>query len=211
MRTVRTNSLLAVCLALVAFAAGCASDPKSPGSSGVATQPAKTPTPTLSEEEQAVADAEAAYREWNRVWDSCMADPTNTYSSCFEMVSIGTQLSSDYVSLDMSKQDGTHMVGESKILSIELVSVDLTDRVDRPEDLEAGLPEVRTVPTVVFDVCVDLSETDFVDAAGESKLGPYFVTYRRNLVDVANYGYPDPAQWRVRNAAKDAETETCEP
>jgi hypothetical protein len=165
----------------------------------------------LSEEDQAVADAEKVYREWVRVWDSCMADPPNTDSSCFDNVAIGTQLMSDYSSLAMSQADETHNVGESKIVSIELVSVDLTDRVDRPADPAQGSPELRTVPTVVFDVCLDLTEFDLINGAAESQLGPLFRRYPRNLVEVANYAYPDSTQWRVRNADIEAETPTCEP
>jgi hypothetical protein len=140
-----------------------------------------------------------------------LTDPPNTVSSCFDEVSVGTQLQSDYVSLSLSQQDGTYLVGAAKIISIELVSVDLTERVDRPEDPAQGIPEVRTVPKVVFDVCLDRSEYDLVNAAGESQLPPGYARYRRMSVEVVNYNYPDSTQWRVRDAYKDAEeVESCE-
>lgn len=111
----------------------------------------------------------------------------------------------------MSQQDGTRLVGQAIVVSILPVSVDLTDRVDRPADPSQAIPEVRTVPKVVFDVCTDRSEYDLVNAAGESQLPPDYPRYRRTLVEVVNYSYPDATQWRVWNAYKDAETETCEP
>ena len=126
-------------------------------------------------------------------------------------MAIGVQLDSDYVSLAHYQQMGAHVVGEIKTVSVELVSVDLTDRVDRPADPSQDIPEVRTVPTVVFDVCEDRGGYDLVNAAGESQLPSGYTRYLRTLVEVSNYGYPDPSQWRVRNADKNAETSTCEP
>lgn len=209
---INRSMFMVICLVMVALVAGCASDPKPANTESSGTDSAPTVTPvTLSEEEQAVADAEAAYREWNRVSDACMEDPPNTYSSCFDKVSIGDQLDSDYVSLSMAQQDGTRSVGESRIVSIVLVSVDLTNRVDRPADPEQGISEVRTVPKVVFDVCTDLTAIDLIDAAGESQVPSDFPKYRRTLAEVVNYGYPSPTQWRVWNAYKDAKSPTCEP
>jgi hypothetical protein len=208
-----TKFLLAASLVVVSLTAGCASDPSGTGASGPETsKPTTTPTQTQSEEEQAVVAAEEAYREWRRVRASCLRNPASTLSSCFDEVAIGNQLTADYSSLDHFQREGWHVVGDVKIVSIELVSVDLTDRVDRLADPEQGIPEVRTVPKVVFNVCSDAGEYDLVDAAGESHLGPNFSRFRRVSVEMANYGYPDPAQWRVWDAETNSEKVTsCEP
>lgn len=206
-------SVTATGLVVVVLAAGCTAGSNTVGTEppGTASASATAPAPTLSDEEQAVVAAEAAYREWNRVRRLCMDDPANTFSTCFNGVAVGEQLQDDKWSLFDAEQMGAHAVGEVKIVSLELVSVDLTDRVDQAADPDQGIQEVRTVPTVVFAVCTDRGDYDLVDSAGESRLGPSYSRFRRTSPELANHNYPDPEGWRVSDAYKGSEVvASCE-
>ncbi|NMR21475.1 hypothetical protein [Cellulomonas fimi] len=80
------------------------------------------------------------------------------------------------------------MTGDIVVASIELQGVDLTS------DPAASPP---VVPTVVFDVCADVSGYNVVDKDGQSIVPPDRAATSSLEVSVYNYGYPDQTQWRV--------------
>jgi hypothetical protein len=90
----------------------------------------------------------------------------------------------------------TRVVGQIVVASLDLKGVDLT------ADTAASPP---VVPTVVFDVCADVSGYKVVDKDGHSVVPPDRPAKSPLEVSVYNYGFPDQSAWRVGYvvAAKD--------
>jgi hypothetical protein len=90
----------------------------------------------------------------------------------------------------------TRVVGQIVVASLDLKGVDLT------ADTAASPP---VVPTVVFDVCADVSGYKVVDKDGQSVVPPDRPAKSPLEISVYNYGFPDQSTWRVGYvvAAKD--------
>jgi hypothetical protein len=129
-----------------ALAVGCTSDPKDSGPSDAATSPTTTPTPTLSKEDQAVADAEAAYKEYFTLKQEVMQNPG---MDGFDSViinhttgDVGDQ-ARNYQQIVNQGADW-HQVGQARLVSI--VPAGYEDRSDA---------EIWWARTVTLDVCID--------------------------------------------------------
>ncbi len=179
--------------ALAVLAAGCTGEPDPPArstTSGTPTQSSTspTPTPTSSPEDEAALLAEEIVRAYLRAQTECLTDPPATEITCFDAVAIGTELVNLKNALTSAQAMQTRVTGEIVVASIALQGVDLTN------DPAASPP---VVPTVVFDVCADVSGYNVVDQDGQSIVLPDRAPVSPLEVSVYDYGYPDPAQWRV--------------
>ena len=196
MRTLVRQTLSVLVAALVGvLAVGCTGEPDPPATSVTSetpsssvTSPTPTPTPTPSPEDEAALSAEEMVRAYLRAQTDCLTDPPATELTCFDSIAIGTELVNLKNALTSAQAMETRVTGEIVVASIELQGVDLTN------DPAASPP---VVPTVVFDVCADVSGYNVVDKDGQSIVPPDRAPLRPLEVSVYNYAYPDQAQWRV--------------
>lgn len=194
-RPVRQTPRVLLAALVVVLAASCTGDapPPSPATTSATstpstTSPTPTPTPTLSPVDEAALRAEEVVRAYLRAQTNCLTVPPTTEITCFDPVAIGTELVNLKNALTSAQAAETRVVGEINVASIELQGVDLTS------DPAASPP---VVPTVVFDVCADLSGYNVVDKAGQSIVPPNRAETSPLEVSVYNYEYPDQTQWRV--------------
>ncbi|CAN5174596.1 hypothetical protein BH11ACT1_BH11ACT1_27590 [soil metagenome] len=192
-RPVRQTLSVLLAALVVVLAAGCTggTPSPSPGTSSVTpttSTPSPTPTPTPSPEDDAALRAEEVVRAYLRAQTDCLTNPAATEITCFDPVAIGTELVNLKNALTGAQAMETRVVGEIAVASIELQGVDLTS------DPAASPP---VVPTVVFDVCADVSGYNVVDKGGQSIIPPDRAAMSPLEVSVYNYEYPDQATWRV--------------
>ena len=188
----RTLSVLLAALVVV-LAAGCTGDPTPPSpvaTSAPSTPPttSPTPTPTPSPEGDAALRAEEVVRAYLRAQTDCLSDPPTTEITCFDAVAIGTELVNLKNALTSAQAMETRVVGEIALASIKMRGADLAS------DPVASPP---VVPTVVFDVCADVSGYNVMDKAGQSIVPPDRAATSPLEVSVYNYEYPNQTQWRV--------------
>jgi len=188
----QTLSVLLAALVAV-LTASCTGDttPPSPVTTSATSTPSTTspkPTPTPSPEDEAALRAGEVVRAYLRAQTNCLTDPPTTEITCFDPVAIGTELVNLKNALTSAQAMETRVVGDIAVASIQLQGVDLTN------DAAASPP---VVPTVVFDVCADVSGYNVVDKAGQSIVPPNRAAASPLKVSVYNYEYPHQTQWRV--------------
>ena len=200
-RLVRQKLSVPLAALVLALAAGCAgaTTPPSPVTMSANSTPptsTSTPIPTPTSEGDAALRAEEVVRAYLRAQANCLTDPPTTEITCFDAVAIGTELVNLRNALTSAQAMGTRVVGEIVVTSLDLKGVDLTT------DPAASPP---VVPTVVFDVCSDVSGYNVVDKVGHSVVPPDRPAKSPLEVSVYNYGFPDQSTWRVGYvvAAKD--------
>ena len=194
-RPVRPTLSVLLAALVVVLAASCSGDttPPSPDTTSATSTPSTAtptpaPTPTPSPEDAAALRAEEVVRAYLRAQTDCLTDPSTTEITCFDPVAIGTELVNLKNALTSAQAMETRVVGEIAVASIELQGVDLTS------DPAASPP---VVPTVLFDVCSDVSGYNVVDKAGQSIVPPDRAAMSPLEVSVYNYEYPNQTQWLV--------------
>ena len=155
--------------------------------SSSSSTPSPTPS-TSSVEDQAAFAAEEVLQAYFRAIPECLAAPKVQPVTCFDRVATGTELINRRNSLNAAQSMNSTMTGAIEVVSVERGSVDLTSKF-------AETPP--TVPTVVFNVCYDVSNVNIVDKDGKSIVPPDRKPRGLEHVSVYNYKYPDPTQWRV--------------
>lgn len=179
----------AFCVMLTLGACRSSANDPLPSITGTAPATSATPTPTpLTPEEQAQTAAKAVIQAYWASIPKCLHDPVNTPITCFDDVAITTALDNLKSQLTAAQSAQTVTSGEITVVSMDLKSVDLTNR---PSETPP------TVPHVTYRVCVDVSRLTYVGKDGKS----LFPTDRRlrTVTDmtVANYVFPDSSKWRV--------------
>jgi hypothetical protein len=191
-RLVRQTLSVLLAALVVALAAGCTGDttPPSPVTTSATPTPptTPTPTPTPTPEGEAALRAEEVVRAYLRAQTDCLTDPPTTEITCFDAVGIGTELVNLKNALTSAQTMKTRVVGQIVVASLDLKGVDLTT------DPAASPP---VVPTVVFDVCADVSGYNVVDRDGQSVVPPNRPAKSPLEVSVYNYEFPDQSTWRV--------------
>lgn len=138
-------------------------------------------------------------RAYYRAQSSCLVDPRNSSATCFDSVTIGTELLNMRNALVAARQMQTRVVGDIRVESVT------TGKVSLVNDTQATPP---VVPTVTLRVCRDLTNFNVVDKDGKSIVPPGRKPRGVDALSVYNYEYPDPAKWRVGYVALDKEA-TC--
>ncbi|QAY63523.1 hypothetical protein ET495_09995 [Xylanimonas allomyrinae] len=196
----RVGVALAAAVIAMTAVAGCTG---SPGSSPVPTPPADTsttsepatgaPSPTSapspeSESEQAAASAEDAVRDFYAVVDELRSDPASDVAA-LDDVATSIALSSRQRQLERERGDGWHQTGETKIVTLDVKGVDLTNT-----DADGAV-----APVVQFDVCIDVSGVDVLDANGSSVAAAGRPTTGWERQTVVNHDWADDpvGGWRV--------------
>jgi hypothetical protein len=152
-----------------------------------ATAPKSTPSPapTALSADEAEAHAVAAVEEYLTLFDEISADPSRDVTA-LEQVANGRALDFATHQVTTWRDEGYTAVGAQVASDFAVTSVDID-----PDSSAADYP------TVALTACVDLGDTDLVDADGASVVPADRPD--RVLVDyvVANVGWPDDQQWRV--------------
>jgi hypothetical protein len=106
-----------------------------------------------------------------------------------DQVATSTQLSAERRLLKSQHGRGERQVGATRVAQLKVQSVNL-DNSD---------PSAGKVPTVVIDVCWDVSKVDVLDKSGQSIVSPDRPDTGWTRYTVANYDYAaDPTGgWRV--------------
>jgi len=198
-----SHRFLVIATGVVTLAAGtsCANGGPngSPNTDPVPT--ASTPVSTKTADTDAASEAATdTVRRYFGVLDDLRQDgrePLDTLHS----VATSTQLTVQKRLLENERAKKLRQVGDSELPDVKVESVNL-DNSD---------PEAGKVPTVVVDVCWDVSDADLVNASGKSVVSPDRVDMGWTRYTVANYDYQtDPVTgWRVASG-KDLQQPPCD-
>ena len=188
--------MLAVVSACGASDTDALPSPKPAPSSPSAATTSASPT---SPSDAATADATPAIRNYFTVLDDIRGDPAADLRQ-LRSVATSTQLNAVGTLIRRQRDEGQHQTGTTAISKLKVQSVNL-DNSD---------PDVGKVPTVVIDVCWDVSEVDVLDKSGQSIVSPDRPDTGWTRYTVANYEYAaDPSGgWRVATG-QDLEKTPC--
>jgi hypothetical protein len=176
---------------LLAAASACGDSdtdpPASPSASSSPSAPTTSASPT-SPSDAATADATSTTRSYFAVVDDLRSDPTAGLKP-LKSVATGAQLNAIQTLIRRQRSEGQHQTGTTAISELTVQSVNL-DNSD---------PNAGKVPTVVIDVCWDVTKVDVLDESGESIVSPDRPDIGWTRYTVANYEYAaDPTGgWRV--------------
>lgn len=176
---------------------GSPADPTSTATSS-ATDPMTSASAT-SPSDAATAAATALMETYYAVVDELGADPGSDLTR-LESVATSTQLTAQRTFISRQHEQGRRQTGKTTIGTLTVQSVNL-DNSD---------PNAGKVPTVVVDVCWDVSNVDVLDESGSSIVPPDRPDTGWTRYTVANYDYAaDPTGgWRVATG-QDLEQAPC--
>lgn len=183
-------SLATGALVLVAVSA-CGNNESDPPPSPTATSSSSSPTTSASPtspSDAATTDATQVMRTYFTVVDEVGQDPAGDLKR-LKTVATSTQLSAVQTLLRRQHDQGQRQVGTTAINKLTVQSV----------NLDNSNPTAGKVPTVVIDVCWDVSRVDVLDKSGASIVSPNRPDTGWTRYSVANYEYAaDPTGgWRV--------------
>lgn len=199
--TRRLITLTATVALLLVAGTGCASDSDYPVES---TSTSSAPTPSASairpqsESERAAAAAEDRVRSYFATLDDLRQNPQRPLDDLREVAS-SIQLSSQRMLLQKERRDRLRQVGETRIVEVQVQSV----------NLQGSDPRSGDVPTVSVDVCWDVAGADLVDENGVSVVSSERANVGWTRFTVANYQRDAKANgWRVASG-QDLEKAPC--
>lgn len=187
-------AFLATGTLMLAAGAGCANNDTDPPSTTPATSTSTEPTaPTTSASptsptDTATTEATAGMTNYYAVLDKLRADPASDLKP-LETVAISAQLKAVQTLVRRQHEKGQRQTGATTISELTVQSV----------NLDNSAPDAGKVPTVVIDVCWDVSKVDVLDKSGTSIVSPDRPDTGWTRYTVANYEYAaDPTGgWRV--------------
>jgi len=162
MRFVGRDTRLAAAATLLLVLSACSDRSDQPGNGPTATPTTTSPTPTVTEtppsdSELASQAATELLQKYYAVRNELRQDTTKPLRR-LRSVSISTDLTAQENFLRTQRKEGLRQVGDTRIAELTVQSVTL-DNSD---------PKAGRVPTVVIDVCYDVTDVDIVDADGKS-------------------------------------------
>lgn len=178
-----------VMLAAVSACGGSNTDPP-PTSEPSSPSPSSPTTSSLpsSPSDAASAAATDAVRSYFAVVDQLRSDPAVDLKK-LKSVATSAQLNAVETLISRQRDEGQRQTGTTALNELEVQSVNL-DNSD---------PKAGKVPTVVIDVCWDVTKVDVLDKSGKSIVSPDRPDTGWTRYTVANYEYAaDPTGgWRV--------------
>ena len=178
-----------VMLAAVSACGGSNTDPPptSEPSSPSPSSPTTSSSPS-SPSDAASADATDAVRSYFTVVDRLRSDPAADLKK-LKSVATSAQLNAVETLISRQRDEGQRQTGTTALNELEVQSVNL-DNSD---------PKAGNVPTVVIDVCWDVTKVDVLDKSGKSIVSSDRPDTGWTRYTVANYKYAaDPTLgWRV--------------
>ena len=178
-------------LMLVAVSACGGSDTDPPATAEPSSTSPSSPTTSASPSspsDAASADATESVRSYFTVVDQLRSDPAADLKK-LKSVATSAQLNAVETLIGRQRDEGQRQTGTTAINELQVQSVNL-DNSD---------PKAGKVPTVVIDVCWDVSKVDVIDKSGKSIVSPNRPDTGWTRYSVANYDYAaDPSGgWRV--------------
>lgn len=200
---INPHRLLVIATGVAALAAGTSCASIGPDGSPITdTAPVtNTPDPTQTSETEVASDAAAdTVRDYFSVLDELRQNSGQPLDG-LRKVATSTQLTTQSRLLENERAKKLRQVGDTDLSDVSVESVNL-DNSD---------PEAGKVPTVMVDVCWDVSDADLVDTSGNSVVSPDRVDVGWTRYTVANYDYQtDPVTgWRVASG-KDLQQPPCD-
>ncbi|MBI4899759.1 MAG: hypothetical protein HY829_04695 [Actinobacteria bacterium] len=190
----RRHTLYATLLAALMLGACTSTRSPVPATSPPASPAQLASASSTSPEDQAKVLAKATIEKYWATYTQCLEDP-NAQPTCFDDVAIAIELQKLQNTLSGARQVGSKASGAINVVSMDLVTVDLTNRVNETPP---------TVPYVVYRVCLDVSQFQVVDKDGKSLIPQTRKPRASASMSVANYKLPDPSQWRVDSMGTEA-------
>jgi hypothetical protein len=205
MRDRRLGIALAAAIIAVIAVSGCGGSPAPSPTSTPPSSPSESPTPDstpspASESEEAATNAEAIVRDYYAVVDELRSDPESDLVG-LDAVASSIALSARQRQIERERGDGWHQTGQTKIVTIDLQGVELNNT-----DADGAV-----APLVLFDVCIDVSGVDVLDANGSSVAAAGHPVTGWERQTVINYDWEnDPVGgWRV-STGETLERQPCE-
>lgn len=200
---INPRRLLVIATGVVALAAGTSCAGNGPeGSPNTDPGPiTNTPDPTPTSDTDVASYAAAdTVRDYFSVLDKLRQDSGRSLDD-LRKVATSTQLTTQSRLLENERAKKLRQVGDTELPDVKVESVNL-DNSD---------PDAGKVPTVMVDVCWDVSDADLVNASGKSVVSPDRVDMGWTRYTVANYDYQtDPMTgWRVASG-KDLQQPPCD-
>lgn len=194
MRDRRLGIVLAAAVIAVIAVSGCDSSPApAPTSTPPSSTNSESPTPDTtrspaSESEEAAANAEVVLRDYYAVVDELRSDPASDLVG-LDAVASSIALSSRQRQLERERGEGWHQTGQTKIVTIDLQGVELNNT-----DADGTV-----APLVQFDVCIDVTGVDVLDANGNSvaAVGRPATGWERQTVINHDWENDPVGGWRV--------------
>lgn len=186
---------------VLAAASGCASDPGTPSASEASSHTSAVGggSPPSTPSTAAAADASAALRRYFSGLDRVRRRSAIPLSALTK-VATSTQLTAEERLVRAERAQGLHQTGETRLRVLTVQSVDLSN----------ADPNAGQVPTVVIDVCWDVSNADLVNRNGTSAVAPSRPPRGWTRYSVSNYAWTaHPTDgWRVASG-EDLERQPC--
>lgn len=186
-----TGALVLVAIAGCAGNGSDADPPNSPAASSSSPAVGSSSESPTSPTGAATSDASSLVRRYFSVLDDVRTRPASPLST-LRSVTTSTQLSAQTRLVKAERTKGLHQVGSTRIAQLLVQSVNL-DNSD---------PSAGKVPTVVIDICWDVSNADLVDQSGQSVVSPTRVDRGWTRYTVANYHWSaNPSHgWRIASS-----------
>jgi hypothetical protein len=191
MTNVRSLTISAAALLLAAVSAcggGDADPPRTSEPSLTSPSSPRTSSSPSSPSDAASADATDAVQSYFTVVDRLRSDPAADLKK-LNSVATSAQLNAVETLISRQRDEGQRQTGATAINELKVQSVNL-DNSD---------PKAGKVPTVVIDVCWDVSKVDVLDESGKSIVSPNRPDTGWTRYTVANYKYAADSAggWRV--------------
>ena len=187
---------------LLAAVTACGDSDTDPPSSSPTSPTSSSPTASASPtspSDAATADATSAVHNYFAVVDQLRSEPAAGLKQ-LKSVATSAQLTAVETLIRRQRDEGQRQTGTTAISELTVQSV----------SLDNSAPEAGKVPTVVIDVCWDVSKVDVLDESGKSIVSPDRPDTGWTRYTVANYEYAaDPTGgWRVATG-QDLEQTPC--
>lgn len=174
------------------------SSPTATTAATTSTAPTTSATPS-SPSDAATTDAASAVRNYFSVVDDLRGDPTKGLKQ-LKAVATSIQLSAVGTLIRRQRGEGQRQTGTTVIRELKVQSVNLAN----------SDPGTGEVPTVLIDVCWDVSKVDMLDESGKSIVSPNRPDTGWTRYIVANYVYADePTSGWLVSTGQDIEKKPC--
>jgi hypothetical protein len=155
---------------------------------------------TASPAEDARSQAVALVPTYLRTIDDLYLDPSRPLDDIYE-VAVDSEATAQATAVGMFRSQGYRQIGRAQLVTATADSVDL-------EGDPAASPS-PTLPTVLVTTCVDVSQVQAVDEAGNPVVPTGGPTHLIARLVVVNLQYPDASSWRVSEASN-TQAQSCD-
>jgi hypothetical protein len=155
---------------------------------------------TVNPAEDAQAQAISLIPTYLRTIDDLYLDPSRPLDDIHE-VAVGSEATAEATAIGMFRSQGYRQIGRAQLVTATADSVDL-------EGDPAASP-TPTLPTVLLTTCVDVSQVQAVDEAGNPVVPTGSPKYLIAQLSVVNLQYPDASSWRVSEASN-TQAQSCD-